>query len=173
MNVMMVAVVSNDGFITRGNDPNPSSWSSKEDQQYYDKLKSKHKLHVMGSSTFEACKDYLDKNVKTVVLTSDPDRYVDSKEDYVEFRNLNAKEFVEEYKNLYESCLVLGGSRIYNDFLANSFVDEAIITTEPINLKSGIKFLNDNKTLEDFGLKEQSVIKLNRSVTILSTYIKN
>ena len=52
MKVVMVAVVSANGKLTRGNDPDIYKWTSKEDQNFFFSLISKSKLIVMGSGTY-------------------------------------------------------------------------------------------------------------------------
>src|SRR3990172_6927231 len=77
MKVVMVAVVSANGKLTRGNDPDIYKWTSKEDQNFFLSLISKSKLIVMGSGTYEAVRKQLKTQIKKlrIVLTSSPEKY--------------------------------------------------------------------------------------------------
>ena len=66
MKVIMVAVSSINGKITKGKDPNIYSWTSKEDSNFFFSLIKKHNLIVMGSKTYEAARRIIkhEKNIE-------------------------------------------------------------------------------------------------------------
>ncbi|MFA6304140.1 MAG: dihydrofolate reductase [Patescibacteria group bacterium] len=77
MKIIMVMVSSVNGRITKGNNPDVYSWSSKEDKNFFLPLVKKHNLIIMGSKTYEAVRQNLDLDQKKlrVVLTKNPKKY--------------------------------------------------------------------------------------------------
>jgi len=54
MKIIMMAAISKDGFLTRGDEPNPSHWTSDEDKAHLQHMLAGHGLQVFGSKTYEA-----------------------------------------------------------------------------------------------------------------------
>lgn len=166
----MVAAVSEDFFITdRSGDV--TSWTSKEDKEFFTEIKAKHRLYVMGSRTHDAIPKPLVGDATRVVLTTRAGEYQDERLDNVIFENLSADEFVRKYEKNYTSCLLLGGSKVYTDFLKAGVVDELFLTIEPVLLKNGTPLLEKGLDLFSFGLSEVSANKLNSSGTVLTRYV--
>lgn len=171
MHITLVVACSKDGFIAGGQYTLPAEWTSSEDAKHFKQLLDKFPLHVMGRGTYEAHKPEPQKHKLKVVLTHHEDVYESvQKKGALEFVNLSADEFIEQYEK-YQSCLVLGGSHIYTDFLESGLINEAFLTIEPINLDSGIPFLLSRKTLEEYSMQLKSSIQLNSSGTTLNHYV--
>jgi dihydrofolate reductase len=171
MKIIAVAAISKNGFLTNGTDPDPTSWTSNEDKEFFKNIRNQHKLFVMGSSTYEAAQPSPSDGIFRVVLTHTPDRYADKMvAGQLEFHNLAPEKFVEKFQNSYESCLVLGGGKVYQEFLEAGLVDELYLTIEPIEFSSGVAFLQNNKTLEDYGLLLNDPETLNTFGTVLRSY---
>ncbi len=173
MKVILVVATSQDGFITRDDDPNPSSWTSAEDQKLYKEIKSKHKLLVFGKNTHDAQKKSPDPAHLTVILTNQPEKYADQAvPDVLEFAKLTPQEFVNKYQNEFESCLVLGGSYVYTSFLESGLINEIFMTVEPQIHTTGIPFIVGGRKLgEIVELPKPEITKLNDTGTILKHYV--
>src|SRR3989344_543184 len=99
MKVILAAVTSTNGKLTRGDDPDIYKWTSKEDQEQFFKLLEQAGLIVMGSSTYESAKDMIRKSLKPqisqitpktlrIILTSNPEKYKDEEiPGQLEFKN--------------------------------------------------------------------------------------
>ncbi len=171
MKCIMVAVVSKDEFLTKGNDPNPKNWTSKEDHVFFANMKSKYGLFVMGSTTYESGYVKPSKIKRQIILTHSPEKYaMETVEEQLEFKNLSPQQFIDAYKNEYDRCLVLGGSRVYTDFLEAGLLSEIYLTVEPVINKRGVSLFS-NKKISDFSLPEPKTTILNDNGTELRHYV--
>jgi len=173
MKLIIVVATSRDGFITKGEDPNPSSWTSVEDHNFYKEMKSKHKLLVFGKNTYGAANKAPNPDHTIVVLTRSPEQYADkSVPGILEFISATPQEFVEKYQDNYKTCLILGGSYVYTTFLEAGLIDEMYITVEPQTHKSGIPFIGGGKKIEEIvDLPKPEITKLNDTGTVLKHYV--
>ena len=150
MKVIMVAVISSDEFLTRGSDSSISRWTSVQDKQFFADIKSEHSLLIMGRKTYESVTIKPEPGVLRLVMTRNPDRQKDSEiNGQLEFTNLSASKIVQKYQKTYNSCLILGGGKIYEEFLKNNLVDEIYLTVEPITHGSGTPLLGSGRKLSD------------------------
>lgn len=146
----MVAAISKDGFLTRGVDSNVSAWTSAEDKEFFAKIKSEHSLYIMGRKTYESADILPQPGILRVVMTRFPEKYRDlAVTNQLEFTDMSANEIYKKYNDSYNSCLLLGGGEIYEDFLNNNLIREIYLTVEPINHKSGTRMLPSGKKLSD------------------------
>ena len=176
MKIVMVAVSSLNGKITRGNDANIYAWTSKEDSELFFSLIKNHNLIVMGAKTYESAKKIIkhEKNKLRIILTRNPKKY--SKESLagmLEFTNDPPLELIKKLENRgYKKMLLVGGSEINALFLKEKLVNEIHLTIEPRLFGMGKDLISE----ENFNasLKLISVGKLNNQGTILLKYkIKN
>lgn len=175
MKIVLMAAISKDGFITRGDDPDPTSWTSNEDKKLLSKEISKHKLLLVGANTFEAGNKANNPEKLQVVMTNNPKKYTKYEiSGQREFIKATPKEFIEKYQDKYTSCLVLGGSYIFTEFLTANVVDEILLTVEPVEHGSGIPLIR-NTDVADYlnGLPQPKVTKLNNKGTMLRQYTLN
>ncbi|MCA9324166.1 dihydrofolate reductase [Candidatus Saccharibacteria bacterium] len=171
MKCTLAAAISQDCFMTKGDDGSVSSWTSPEEQQFFAELRAQHTLFVFGRKTYEAVLPPFVPGVLKVVLTTNPNEFSSSqKKGLLEFHNLSAKEFVKKYENKYDTCLILGGSRVNSDFLEAGLVDEIYLTVEPVTHGSGVPLLARG-SLNDYDLPEPEVTALNSQGTQLLHYI--
>jgi dihydrofolate reductase len=75
MRCILVAAISQDGFLTKGNDPDVSMWTSKEDKEFFADIRSRHKLYVFGRNTYVATNPKPSADALRIVLTTKPDEY--------------------------------------------------------------------------------------------------
>ena len=170
--MIMVAVVSKDGFLTTSSDPNPASWTSQEDKDFFSSIRAKHSLFVMGKNTYLANIVKPTPGTLKVVLTKRPADFDDyAVPGQLEFHNLSAKQFVTNYENSYDSCLVLGGSYVYEEFLKTGLISEIYLTIEPVVHKSGVPLLASRKVLQEIPDLPKPIVKvLNKRGTKLLHY---
>lgn len=172
MKIIMVAVSSINGKITKGEDPNIYSWTSKEDSKLFFELIKKHNLIVMGAKTYEAAKSIIkhEKNKLRIVMTRDPKKYLKERiGGMLEFSSESPLELVRRLRNKgYEKMLLVGGAEINTLFLKSKLVDELHLTIEPKIFGRG-KGLVNGEDLE-FRFKLINVKKLNKQGTLHFKY---
>jgi len=170
MKVTLIAVQSLDGKITKWDDvQDVSTWTSKEDQEFFLSMIQSHKILIMGSSTYEAAKEKIkkEKERKRIVMTSRPDEYKNEKiEGRLEFTSESPEELIKRLeKEGGSEILLVGGSAIYTAFLKANLVTDLYITIEPKIFGKG-KMLAENENL-DIKLKLNNIKQLNLQGTIL------
>ncbi len=172
MKVIMVAVSSVNGKITKGKNPNIYSWTSKEDSKLFFSLIEKSNLIVMGSRTYESARKFIKhkKNRLRIVMTRSPKKYLNETiRGMLEFTNDTPLKLIERFKNMgYKQMLLVGGGIINSLFLKSKLVSEIYLTIEP-------KLFGMGKNLVRVGnfatsLKLSSSKKLNKQGTLLLKY---
>lgn len=172
MKVIMVGVSSLNGKLTRGDDPNIYTWTSKEDSEIFFSFIKKHNLIVMGSKTYEAARNIikLKKDKLRIVLTRNPGKYKgDIAKGMLEFSSESPKKLIKRLeKRGYKEMLLIGGTEINTIFLKNSFVDELHLTIEPLIFGRGKNLVLEEEL--DLSLTLLGVKKLNRQGTLHIVY---
>lgn len=172
MKVILAATSSINGKITKGDDPNIYSWTSKEDAKLFFSLIKKHNLIVMGSKTYEAARNIikLKKNKLRIVLTRNPEKYKNfARSGTLEFRNESPYDLISRIEKLgYKKMLLVGGSEVNTLFLKASLVDEVYVTIEPYIFGGGKDLILEEEL--DVGLRLIDVKKLNVNGTLHLRY---
>lgn len=172
MKVILVAVSSLNGKITKGEDTNIYSWTSKEDQKYFDTLIQKSSLIVMGRDTYEAARPIikLTPGKLRVVLTRNPEKVKRFEiKGQLEFTNDSPSALVKRMTTLgFKKMLLVGGSTISSLFFKENKIDEVWITLEPYIFGRGKNLLQDSNL--NLTLKLINVTKLNKKGTLLLKY---
>lgn len=171
MKIIMVAVVSANGKLTKGDNPHIYEWTSKEDQEFFSSLVRDAKLIVMGSTTYEAVRANLKhkEGRLRIVLTSNPQKFEDQKiNGQLEFSPESPNELVERIRSRYDEMFLVGGSKIYSSFTKAGLVDEIYLTIEPVVFGEGKNLFADEEFEKD--IKLESFEKLNEKGTILLKY---
>jgi dihydrofolate reductase len=171
MKVVMVAVASVNGKITKGRDINIYKWTSKEDSDLFFSLLSKNNLIVMGSQTYEAAKRVikLSKETLRIVMTHNPKKYANKKiPGQLEFSSDSPKMLVRRLSNKYKQMLLVGGAQINAVFLEEGLVNEIYITIEPLLFGKGKNLISTGEL--EANLELTSSEKLNKKGTILLKY---
>ena len=172
MKVILVAVSSLDGKITKGDDTNIYSWTSKEDAKLFFSLIKKHNLIVMGRETYEAARPIIKliPHKLRIVLTRNPERFK-------RFKVLGQLEFTKEspsglVKRMetqgYETMLLIGGSVISSLFFKENKIDEVWVTLEPYIFGRGKNLVEEIDL--DISLELINLTKLNKKGTLLLKY---
>lgn len=169
MKVILVAVISLDGKLTNGNDPDIYKWTSKEDQFFFFNLLDNAKVVIMGSATYETARNIIKhkEGRLRIVLTSNPGKYAgDEVPGFLEFKSETPFQLINQLEN-YEEILLVGGSKIYTSFLKEGLIDEIYLTIEPIVFGEG-KPLFVERPKQNLIL--ESMQQLNKTGTILLKY---
>ncbi len=171
MKISLIAVSSVDGFITKDQNPNIYSWTSKEDQDFFFNKIEKAELIFMGAKTYDNAK-HLMKHKKgriRVVFTRTPKKYATEEiPGVLAFTKKSPRIIVNRYKKQgIKKALLVGGQEINSLFLKNRLVSELYLTIEPLIFGSGKKLFNDNYQVN---LDLISTKKLNTRGTLLLCY---
>lgn len=172
MKVILVVVSSLNGKITKANDPNIYSWTSKEDSRMFFSLIEKNNLIVMGSKTYEIARKIIKhrKNKLRIVLTRNPEKYLSQTiKGILEFTSESPLKLVKRLEDRgYKKMLVVGGSTINSLFLKLKLVSHLYLTVEPKIFGQGKGFVNEENL--DLSLKLTNIKKLNSQGTLLLKY---
>src|SRR3989338_11556198 len=136
MKIVLIAVCSLNGKITKGEDKNIYKWTSREDKELFFSLIDKHNLIVMGRRTYEAAKDNikLRQDKLRVVLTRDPQKYTKEEvKGILEFSKKSPRQVIQSLeKRGYKEMLLVGGGETNTLFMRFSLVNEIHLTLEPV-----------------------------------------
>ncbi|HKU18690.1 MAG TPA: dihydrofolate reductase family protein [Candidatus Saccharimonadales bacterium] len=170
MRIIIPVVLSADGKMSKGDNGNAHTWASKEDAQYFDRLRAEHWLLIMGRDTYETVRPKPEPDRLRVVLTSTPEAYTaDAVPGQLEFVQSSPVELVRQLAARgYDEALLLGGRRVHSDFLVAGLIDELHITIEPVLFGSGLSLLADQ--LVDIPLRLAETMRLNSRGTLLLRY---
>jgi len=169
--IILIAAMSIDGFIAPADKESlPSTtWTSKEDWQFFTKKSKEFGTMIMGSKTFETIKKALPER-KTIVMTSAPERYLSYNDPNLFFTSLEPEEIlVDLAQKGVKKVALCGGAHIYSLFLQKGLVDRMFLTVEPYIFGDGIKLLTE-KIDQDFILLNQEI--LNEKGTLVLEYKK-
>ena len=157
MNIEAIAVQSTDGFIADGNG-DTSLLHSPEDTKLLEYVKSQFRLLVMGRKTYESIKGILrlSPDILRGILTHHPEEYVsEAIPNMLTFILSEPNKLVLDLEQQgYSSMLVMGGSKVYSDFLHAGLINRFHLTTEPVTFGNGIPL-----TTEPDFLKHATEIK--------------
>lgn len=160
------------GKITKGDDPDVTKWTSKEDQAHFKKVQAGFPVVIRSSSTYKIAKDFLDKSGKQrhIVMTRDPSKFESEKIDGVlEFTSESPNEIVERLEREgVEKALLAAGGTIVSLFLKKKLIDSFFLTLEPKMFGNGIPMLAESDLEADFEL--ESFERLNPQGTLILKY---
>jgi dihydrofolate reductase len=178
MEVVLIAVVSLDGCLTRHDASGVSTWASADDQQHFRETLRGCDASVMGSATYLAARDHVLANLTStrlrVVMSRTPERFgSDAAPGRLEFTASSPSEVVDHLRaDGFQRCALLGGGQIYSQFLAEGLVDSMLLTIEPRIFGTGIRLAGTDTPIDPgFTLDEVSrlgpetaLLKLSRRV---------
>jgi dihydrofolate reductase len=171
MNITYVAVMSADGRITRGDDPNVHAWSSREDWHHFVQLRDQQDVVVIDRTTYETVKPEPEPGLLRVVLTNHPALYASKQQpDQLEFVTSTpralAKQLAARGK---QRVLLAGGDAMSHDFFKAGLVDDVYISIEPLLFAAGKPMLASRQPL-DTRLQLVDITHLNDAGTLLLHY---
>lgn len=167
--VILLVAMSTDGFIAPANGASlPStSWTSKEDKQFFTEKSQAIGTLIMGSKTFETIGRALPGR-RSIVMTSHTKRYTEFNDPNLVFTSQSPEEILADLsKQGAKQAALCGGASIYNLFLQKGLVDKIFITVEPHVFGEGIKLFSAENE-KKFKLLEKR--KLNEAGTFLLEY---
>ena len=171
MKVLLIAVTTLDGCITKHNSPGAAHWASAEDQVHFRALTGSCDVRVFGASTYRAdqpmFQSLLSAEVRRIVLTRTPHLFAgDAKPGQLEFTDESVVSLIERLSaEGHQRVAVLGGGQIYSMFLAADLVDELHLTLEPVLFGEGVRLGGTEQIDTRFSL--QSVTNLNPNSLLL------
>jgi dihydrofolate reductase len=170
MKVILVFVATLNGKITRGDDPEVKTWSSKNDQEHYSRVWKQSKLIVMGSNTYKRNVIKPSSGRLIVVMTGDPSYYTGSEvPGQLEFSAMTPTDLVAEFKKKGTGQMtVVGGSLVATSFLKGKLIDEIWLTLEPRIFGKGQNLIADEEL--DVKLSLRDIVKANDQGTLIAKY---
>lgn len=167
--VILIAAMSIDGFIAPADKVAlPSTtWTSKEDWQFFTKRSKAIGVMILGSTTFETINRALPER-RMIVMTSQPNRYVQFSDSSLEFTSQDPSAILQRLADQgVKEVALCGGSAIYTLFMQQNLVDELELTVEPFIFGAGVK-LFDGAIDQRFEVIGQE--KLNEQGTVVYRY---
>jgi dihydrofolate reductase len=170
MHISLADVISLNGKITRGSDPNIHAWSSQEDWKHFVQLKDENQVIIIDRKTYETVQPAAEKDKLRIVFTSTPERFkAASLPGQLEFVNEMPSALVQRLQAAgYTKVLIAGGARLSSSFLAAQLIDDIYISFEPVLFGTGRSMLNE--TPLNIPLQLKSVNRLNDQGTLLAHY---
>lgn len=172
MRLILVMVTSLDGRSTKGSSSDTHSWTSNEDQKYFQNIINSAKLIIMGRKTYEQARDMMEHrdNRLRIVLTRTPEKYESEKIDgKLEFTNESPKDLIERLENQgYQEGYLVGGAHTNTEFFKQNLVTELWQTLEPKILGMGNGIIGEEES--NFSLELLSKDRLNDKGTLLLKY---
>lgn len=167
--VILIAAMSIDGFIAPADkEALPSTtWTSKEDWQFFTRQSKAIGTMILGSKTFETIKRALPER-QMIVMTSHQEKYLEFQEPNLIFTGESPEEILSKLAEQgVKEVALCGGSQIYTLFMQQNLVDELVLTVEPYVFGHGIKLFSASLE-QKFSLTKQE--KLNEAGTTVSFY---
>lgn len=139
--ISLLAVLSEDGFMAQYSGHAPSSWASKEEQDYFFGRMDGMDWSFMGRNTHEAA---FREDRKRVVFSNQVPRY-EWRSDCHLWVNPQAVSYTQILDIIQPTgeCALLGGTRVHDWFLAAGQIDVIELSFEPISLGAGLPLFGD------------------------------
>ena len=169
MKTILIFVSTLDGKITKWGDPFIRSWSSKNDQNYFDRIWNATRVIIMGSGTYNPAPIKASPDHLFIVMTHSPHKYIGSSiPGHLEFNDESPEKLLNRFMQEEKSVLIVGGAQIATAFLKEQLIDELWLTIEPRIFGNGASFVTDEKL--DIDLSLISSEKINERGTLITKY---
>ena len=142
--VILLAAMSIDGFIAPLHKEHLSSttWTSQEDHRFFTQKSKAIGTMIMGSKTFATIGKALTQR-RTIVMTSQPERFADLNDPNLLFTAKNPEEILASLNQQgIKQVALCGGASVYSLFLQKALIDRMFLTIEPFVFGEGIKLFN-------------------------------
>jgi dihydrofolate reductase len=184
MKVILAAVVSLDGCLTRHDDADMTALSSADDRAQFRAFLSTCDAQICGSSTYLPARSREIELIqsgrstrKRVVLTRNPLLYAGDVHEadqgpvpgLLHFTDQSPQNVVSGLRNEgFEHVALLGGGEIYNAFLEANLVDEMRLTIEARVFGSGVRLAGTTNAIDPgFALERVEQIGPNTVLLVL------
>jgi len=171
MKIILIFVTTLDGKITKWGDSDIRSWSSGDDQDYFDTIWNETRIIIMGAGTYDPSPVKPVQKHLYLVLTHHPEKYkINEVKGQLEFTDEPPRQLMTRLENQgEETILVVGGPHVATLFLREKLIDELWLTLEPKIFGTGGNFVTD----EEFDI---SLVLLNSEIvndqgTIINKYM--
>ncbi len=170
MKTILIFVSSLDGKVTKWGQSHVSSWSSHQDQHYYQKVLNESRLIIMGSNTFNFGAFKPSTNHQLIIMTGHPDKYKSFEiSGQIEFTSESLNDLTGRFtKEGHQQMLVLGGPHVATSFLKEQLIDELWLTIEPKIFGQGDNFATGAKL--NINLHLMHCEKVNDEGTLITKY---
>jgi dihydrofolate reductase len=171
MKTILIFVSTLDGKITKWGDPKIRSWSSKNDQDYFDAVWNETRVIIMGSGTYNPDPVNPDSKHHFIVMTGNTEKYrYRAVPGRIEFTSQSPDGIVSRFEKAGEErLLIVGGAHIATSFLKNELIDELWLTFEPKIFGIGSSIVIEEKL--DIRLKLISCSIANQQGTLMAKYL--
>ncbi len=143
MHVFIIVALTADGYIAEETDDVSTSWTSKEDLQFFVERTKAARALVMGLTTFKTINKPLPGR-KIYVYTRNPEALATFNPDEVEPVNMPPEELVKKAaKEGYTELAVSGGASIYTMFMKSGLVESLYLTIEPVVFGRGVSLFTE------------------------------
>ncbi len=170
MNIFLIAAQTLDGFIARSSNEISTSWTSKEDKEFFLQKTKKAGVVVMGRTTYETIGQPLpgrlnivySKNKEFIQFHKDVDPTI------VRVTHSDPQKLVRELeKEGYTSLAICGGQSIYTMFMKSGLVNRVYLTIEPVFFGKGIPLLSEQSMIDTTNYKLSKVHRLSKKTVVL------
>jgi dihydrofolate reductase len=174
MEIVGIAAISIDGFITKHSEEGVS-FTSAADQRFFREALREFDCHIFGSKTFLASKTLILRNLTRerlrIVLTRSPEKYSAYQHpDMLEFTSDSPEDIIADLQRRKKiRCAVLGGSEVYTLFFVKNLLDELWLTVEPKIFGDGKKLITERM---EIGLLLKDMVKLSENTILLKYTIE-
>jgi dihydrofolate reductase len=171
MRTILIFVSTLDGKVTKWGDPKIRSWSSENDQDYFDAIWNDTRVIIMGSGTYNPDPVKPSSEHLFIVMTKQQDKYqMEERAGQLEFTGDSPSFLIKRFeKEGEEKILVVGGPHIATAFLKEQLIDELWLTFEPKIFGIGASFVTEEKL--DIALKLLSCTTANSQGTLMIKYM--
>jgi len=169
MKIILIFVSTLDGKVTRWGDDKIRSWSSHEDQSYFDSIWNATRAIIMGSGTYKPDPVKPNPNHLFIVMTRHPSDYINLyKKGLLEFTDESPENLLRRLGDSDDNILIVGGPQIATLFLKDQLIDELWLTVEPKIFGSGASIVTEERF--DIDLKLLSSELINEQGTLINKY---
>ncbi|HSW85153.1 MAG TPA: dihydrofolate reductase family protein [Candidatus Saccharimonadales bacterium] len=176
MHVTLAYVMSLDGKITKGDNPNMNEFSSDEDHTHFKQLVHASDVIIVGRNTYEAAKPKPEPGRLRIVFTSQPERYqAEAVPGQIEFIKTSPAEIIKRLaEEGRQKVLLASGPEISTEFLQNGLVDEIYITIEPLIFGAGKPtFISDQPLDTKLELIDEKLLNNHGTLLVHYRVVKN
>lgn len=154
MIVSLLAAMSADGYIAQSPDQKSTTWTSKEDREWFVQKTKEIGVVVMGRATFDTINKALPGR-RIIVITSNPEKHQHRVVAGVEFSALSPKELLAKLEaEGVKHVALAGGAKVYTQWLKEGLVNEVFLTVEPVLFGNGISFTGASEEAIDMRLMD-------------------
>ncbi|HMB26004.1 MAG TPA: dihydrofolate reductase family protein [Patescibacteria group bacterium] len=168
MKVILMMVMTADGFIAKSSKQNSTDWSSEADKKIFIEQTKKAGAIIMGLSTYKTIGRPLPGRLN-LIMTHHPkkEKTIPGQLEYTKLQPTEILKYLR--KQGFDQVILGGGTSINSLFLQENLIDEIRLTVEPLIFGGGLtlfKNLDLNKKLEllEINKLDKNVINLRYKV---------